>query len=150
MPWSYSGDPSKSAKDTVRFLIGDTDKDDQLLQDGEIAYLLGLHNNAPLNAAIKACDAITAKYARLSDEAQGQYKNTLSQKMKGIQSVAAMLRRRLAIEGTQSWAGGISKSDKQANTDNSDRVEPKFRKDIMEDQLTSPLVSESETLDPWS
>ena len=30
MAWSYSGDPDSSALDSVRFLVGDTDTNDQL------------------------------------------------------------------------------------------------------------------------
>ena len=68
MGWTYGGDPSASAKDAVRFLVGDTDSTDQLLQDGEITYLLSQYNNAPLNAAIRACETIMAKFARMADE----------------------------------------------------------------------------------
>ena len=39
MSWEYQG-PSASDKDEVRFLIGDTDVEDQLLSDEEIQYLV--------------------------------------------------------------------------------------------------------------
>ena len=40
MAWEYEG-PSASTKDEVRFLIGDTDFEDQLLSDEEIQFLVG-------------------------------------------------------------------------------------------------------------
>lgn len=40
MAWTYSGDPSTSEKDSVRFWLQDTNVDFQLLQDEEIQYLL--------------------------------------------------------------------------------------------------------------
>jgi hypothetical protein len=51
-------------RDRVRLLIGDTDTNDQLFQDDEIAYFLELANNVILSAAAKACDAAAAKYSR--------------------------------------------------------------------------------------
>jgi hypothetical protein len=38
--WTYSGDPATSDKDEVRFLMGDTDDDFQLMSDEEIAYVI--------------------------------------------------------------------------------------------------------------
>ena len=41
MAWSYSGDPSTGELDEYRFLIGDTDVSEPVLQNEEILYLLG-------------------------------------------------------------------------------------------------------------
>lgn len=38
--WTYSGDPTASDKDEVRFLVQDTDSSRPLLSDAEIAYLI--------------------------------------------------------------------------------------------------------------
>ena len=40
MAWTYSGDPSLSELDRYRFLIGDTDAGEPLIQDEEIAFIL--------------------------------------------------------------------------------------------------------------
>lgn len=40
MTWSYSGDPSNSDVDRCRFMIGDTDESNQLMQDEEIQYII--------------------------------------------------------------------------------------------------------------
>lgn len=40
MGWTYSGNPASSARDEVRYLIGDTNKDDQQVSDEEIAWAL--------------------------------------------------------------------------------------------------------------
>lgn len=40
MSWTYSGDPSTSDLDRYRFLVGDTDAGEPLLQDEEIAFIL--------------------------------------------------------------------------------------------------------------
>ena len=39
MAWTYSGDPSSSARDAIRFLVGDTDTNDQLVTNEEIAWV---------------------------------------------------------------------------------------------------------------
>lgn len=40
-PWTYSGDPTTSQLDEVRFLVQDTDPELKLLSNPEISYLLG-------------------------------------------------------------------------------------------------------------
>jgi hypothetical protein len=40
MAFSYSGDPTKSELDLIRFTVGDTDASDPILQDAEIDYIL--------------------------------------------------------------------------------------------------------------
>ena len=40
MSWSYSGNPKDSPIDEVRFLVGDTNKNEPILQDEEIQYLI--------------------------------------------------------------------------------------------------------------
>lgn len=54
------------AKDTdkVRYLVGDTDDDDLMLEDTEIKFLLTLENDNLFEAAARACETIAAKFAR--------------------------------------------------------------------------------------
>lgn len=40
MSWSYSGDPTSSALDECRFLIGDTNESAPIMQDEEIQYII--------------------------------------------------------------------------------------------------------------
>ena len=66
MTWSYSGDPSASEKDAVRFLIGDTDTDDQLLSDEEITYVITESGGSKYQAAHDAAYAIASKFSRMA------------------------------------------------------------------------------------
>lgn len=52
MSFSYSGDPSASSLDAMRFLIGDTDKNAPVMQDEEIQYIIDTYG----------ADTNTAKY----------------------------------------------------------------------------------------
>lgn len=40
MSFSYSGDPSASVLDECRFLLGDTDESNPIMQDEEIEYII--------------------------------------------------------------------------------------------------------------
>jgi len=40
MSWSYSGDPSTSPIDALRFLISDTDESSPIMQDEELQFLI--------------------------------------------------------------------------------------------------------------
>lgn len=147
MAWSYGGDPSASAKDAVRFLIGDTNPKDQLLQDGEITYVLGQYNQAPPNAAIQCCEAILAKFARMVDEKVGLVDIKFSQKIKQYTQTRDELRRRLAFTDATPFAGGISVAQKETNRQNTDLVKPTFTKTMMENNQNSTFVPQSDFSD---
>lgn len=144
MSWSYSGNPGSSAKDQVRFLIGDTISSDQLLQDAEITWLLSQYNNTPINAAIRACETIISRFSRLADESVGQVKIQFSQKAKGYQNTLEMLKIRLLSEDCAPFAGGISVVQKQAQEMNADRVRPDFNKHMMENNQLAPWTTTTE------
>lgn len=72
MTWTYSGDPSNSNRDAVRFLIGDTDGDDHQLADEELDWLLSENNDRIYGTAIHACESLASKYARQMDKRLGQ------------------------------------------------------------------------------
>jgi hypothetical protein len=142
--WTYSGDPNKSAKDQTRFLLGDTDKSDPLLSDQEIIWALGVYNNTPMNAAIRLCEAIIAKFSRYVSESVGPVKIEFQQKVENYRAQLRDLRSRLAMEAAIPYAGGISVSDKIANAMNSDRVRPDFQKHMMENWMIAPWVTNDE------
>lgn len=140
MTWTYSGDPSKSAKDQVRFFLGDTDTCDQLLQDGEISYLLGLYNQAPINAAIRGCEMIMAKFSRLANESVGRVSIQCSQKAKAYREMKADLVIRMSIEGATPFAGGISQAQVQTTAANTDRVRPSFTRHLFDNPQAAPWI----------
>jgi hypothetical protein len=64
MSWTYSGNPSTTNKDAVRFLVGDTDNLDPLATDEEIEWALMLKTNI-YNAASLIASGIATNLARL-------------------------------------------------------------------------------------
>ncbi len=96
MAWSY--DPSlPTKKDEVRLIIGDTDSNDQLLQDEEINYFLEQSQNSVTLASIRAVTAIIAKLTRRVDKAVGEAKISLSQQIKHYQSLLSQLRSNITV-----------------------------------------------------
>lgn len=145
MGWTYSGNPNNSAKDAVRFLIGDTIQTDPILQDGEIEYFLGIYNNTPLNAAIRCCETIIALFSRQVDEGVGKVKISFSQKVKQYTSTLAMLKVRLATEDAQPFSGALTHTEKNVNDSNNNLVKPDFTKHMMEDHQGAPWTSNDTT-----
>lgn len=72
MSWTYSADPSSSPKDAVRWLVGDTDPDDQLVQDEEINWNLTQYGGEIYRAASDTAYNISAFFVR---EAQSTSKS---------------------------------------------------------------------------
>jgi hypothetical protein len=130
MSWTYSGDPSSSAKDEVRFLVGDTDEGDPLLRDAEVTYAIN-QTGGVITAAIRCCELIMSKFSRLADESIGPLRIDYSQKAKGYRTMISQLRERLFLNGAPPYAGGISKTDKHFNDQQTDRVRPAFTKNEM-------------------
>lgn len=128
MTWSYSGDPSSSDRDQVRFLIGDTDTTDQQLSDEEIDFLITNEGNA-VGGAVAAVRAILAKYARLTDKSVGDLRLSYSQRKGAYESLLRSLERRRALRKATPFAGGITKTDKDSQEDDTGRVTPAFKRD---------------------
>ena len=90
MTWTYTGNPESSTKDEVRFLVGDTDKDDGLVQDEEINYALNVEGSS-LRAAVRVARAIAAHFARAVEKQVGDLKIKASEKYKNYLEVMKAL-----------------------------------------------------------
>ena len=134
MAWTYGGDPSANARDAIRFLVGDTDTNDQLLNDDEIAWVNNqvsgsdTATTALYGAAYRCCITIASKFSRLADQSVGDLKVSMSQKAKAYRAQATEILELAGREGNvpTPYAGGITTSDKQVDEGNSDLVRPRF------------------------
>lgn len=140
MSWSYSGNPGASAKDAVRFLVGDTESVDPLLSDQEIEWSLTQNSSSPQATALFLCDRLIAKFARLADETVGRISISYSQKAEGYRKLKADLQES-AVHDAMPYAGGISISDGQMVSGDPDRVRPAFTKHMQENHQVSPAIS---------
>ena len=125
--WSYSGNPAASNLDEVRWWIGDTDTDDQQLQDAEINFAISATGDNK-RAAAWCARALKAKYSREVDirtGADGEFRANLSSLAKAYGELADFLESS-AAEYAAPWSGAISIDDKNDQKKDSDRVAPFF------------------------
>ena len=134
MTWTYGGDPSASALAAIRFLTGDTDTNDQLINDEEIAWTNNqvtgsdTATTALYEVSYRVMVAIASKFSRLADQSVGDLKVDMFQKATNAREQAALLKQQALREGNPPtpYAGGISVSDKEIDEENSDIVQPYF------------------------
>lgn len=134
MTWTYTGDPNDSARDAIRFLVGDTDSTDQLISDEEIAWVNSEVSGSAIatthlyRAAARTAHGIAAKFTRLADQQIGDLRVTMSQKATAARALALSLDEVAATDSSVPvpYAGGISDADKTRQEQDTDRVEPFF------------------------
>lgn len=126
MTWTYASNFTLT-RDVVRLLIGDTNTNDQLLSDEEIAFYTDNNANAYF-AASDAAKAIAAKYARKVSTTVGDLRKELQQQREAYLQIADQLRARGSVSSLVPYAGGISIDDKQTQQEDTDRVKPAFRR----------------------
>ena len=126
LPWSYSGDPSASANDAVRFLCGDTSSGNAFVSDPEIGYALAQENSNQYRAAALVCEGLAAKFASEPDSKIGDLALSGSQISKRFDERGKELRKRYLARGVSPFVGGISRSGKDTEISDSDRVQPAF------------------------
>mgnify|MGYP000117679948 FL=1 len=136
MAWSYD-EGNLNTSDTlgrlnaVRLLIGDTDTNDQQVQDEEIVFGLAQANNNVYSAGAWVCRTIAAKYSRNVDsEISGALKESASQLQDHYNSLADNLEYQgQKLGGLGIAAGGIRVSTVDGVRTNTNRVKPEFNKD---------------------
>ena len=137
MSWCY--DPTdlntttaSGRLNTVRFLVGDTDTNDQKVQNEEIEFSLAQAGDSVNAAAAYVCRTLASKYAsKVTIELDGQLMAHYSDLYDHYKSLSDKLDYQAKKFGAQIGilAGGISKTRVGAVRSNTDRVEPAFRRD---------------------
>ena len=134
MGWTYSGDPATNARDAIRFLTGDTDTNDQLINDEEIAWTNNqvTGSNTALTSlyevSYRVLLAIASKFSRLADQSVGDLSVSMSQKAEAARAQAAQLKVLALREGSvpMPYLGGMTTADKQIDGNDSGMVRPSF------------------------
>ena len=128
MTWTYSGDPAGSDRDKVRFLVFDTDINEQLLSDEEIAWLLSEQSNIYM-AAANAAEAIAAKFAKDVTRSALGLSASVGNRAAFYLELADKLRAQMSTTNKHGevFAGGLTISGKIALDDNTDAVQPAFK-----------------------
>lgn len=132
--WTYDGvpgtDTADKRRDAVRLLVGDTDTNDQQIQDAEITFALSQSNDDVYGAGAIIARAIAGKYARLVDTSIDSVKASYSQRSADYFALAVRLDRDSKMKGGSLGlprVGGVSESTMDSVEDNSDRVDSRFK-----------------------
>jgi len=96
MSFSYTNNPDTDVKEEVRFLIGDTQKENHLIEDEEITYALTKDNNSAYRAAARLAMGLSARYAREAVVRTGSITTSLGSISKQFSDLAKRLRQSVA------------------------------------------------------
>lgn len=115
MTFTYTNDPASSPVDAVRFLVGDMEPDEALLQDEEISWIITQweDKNSIYYAASMAAEAIAAKFARevtVSSDSQTVGTSELQQKYLEL-AVRLREQHKMLLTGGIPDVGGISSGE---------------------------------------
>lgn len=114
--FTYSGDPSQSDLDAVRFHVGDTDSAEPFLSDAEITYLVGQYpDKDPLFVASKAAEAIASRMTReigVSADGESVATDQLATRFMDLaKELLAQWREKLRASGLTVYGGGMRKGE---------------------------------------
>jgi hypothetical protein len=137
MAWSYEETDLRTTTasgrlNTVRLLLGDTDSNDQQVQNEEIAFALAQNNNNVYYAGAWCARIVAAKYSRkvttsIDNAISADYSDLAKQYNKLAESLEYQGKKSGAVVGIK--AGGITKSGVDAIRANTNRITPSFRRD---------------------
>lgn len=137
---TFSYDPDliiAEPKDQVRFLVGDTDVTEPLMQDEEVLFVISQwgFKGSPYYAAAMCAKAIAAKFARevnYSDDADSLSLDGLQQKFLAL-ATDLMGQYNEQMSGGQPFVGGITYGEQMDGT----VVPPSFGKGMSDDPETA-------------
>jgi hypothetical protein len=137
MAWSYNASDldtttASGRLNTVRLLLGDTDTNDQQVQNEEVTFALAQANDNVYFAAAWLARTVAAQYAR---KVNTSLDGALSADYSDLQKQYLGMAETLEYQGKKSGAvlgvvaGGITKSGITTVRENTNRVEGSFRRD---------------------
>lgn len=121
MTWTYSGDPTVSQTDELRFLIGDTVEKEPFLENEELDYLINKWlavQGTMFWVASVACEQIAAKLAREASHSADGVSVALGELQSKFMAQADALRdqhNRILVGGIPE-GGGINRNEGQDPT----------------------------------
>jgi len=142
MTWSYQ-DTMPRDIDKVRFYVGDTDVNDQLLSDQEITFALSEAGGNVRRAASLCATRKAAEFSKLTDLKEGQLSISYSQRSKQMLTIAeAIIDTSVTLDPAIPFAGAVFIADKQSVEGDTTLVEPSFGVDMLDSE---PAVSLSKS-----
>ena len=141
--FTYSGDPSDSPLDAVRFYCQDTVKEDAIFNDREILFTIAENPNLRVAAAV-CLETAAKKFSRLPKTLKaGPLSKTYGERVDDMLMLAKDLRRKVSYAALP-FFGGISQAGKDSLSQDSDDVAPPFTRD----QFDSPRANQFDGTSP--
>lgn len=132
MAFTWTGDPSASTIEKIRFEVGDTDSLHPKFTDAEINYVVSQEFGV-FRSAARLCDILAIKYSDGADRTMGPLQVRLSQRVVQYQTKAMELRRR-ASQYAEPYVGGMSKAIEDVFKADTDLIQPIFSKGFMDNE----------------
>lgn len=137
MAWSYDSSnlteaDSAGRLNIVRLLTGDTDTNDQQVDNAEVTFALAQANDNVYVAAAWVCRVIASKYSRMVDTSLN---GALDSKYSDLSKQYTAMAESLEYQGKKTsasigiLAGGITKTSINTVRSDTDRIEGSFRRD---------------------
>jgi len=140
MTWTYVNS-GNSTRDKVRFLCGDTNILNQLIQDEDIDAILLDYSN-PFMAAAEACDAIAAKLSFDTDTSNSGLSVAGSKRAIAFKTLSKDLRKK-AGRSISIFSGGRTKSEAEDSRADDSIKQPAFETGMHDiDVDTNELISD--------
>lgn len=121
---TYSGDPATSAKDEVRFWLGDVNMSRPIWFDPEIEFIVVKVPNTRM-AASHLLEIKAQEYARKADIRVGDVSKAYTKAADSMKKFADALKDD-ALKNARPFFGGLSKSGKRSLADDTDATQPQF------------------------
>lgn len=99
MSFTYSGDPSASEIDALRFTLADTDSASPIFQDEELQYLIDEYGDNPDKLEYYAFSAAATQFARTVKRSLGPQSEDPSGRLSYYRSKADDAKRRMTVKG---------------------------------------------------
>lgn len=139
--FTYTFDPTNILLDAVRLTLQDTDEDEVLLYDQEIAYFLAKSDNNILRASLEGARSIMAKFARMATREQsGKYTVYFTGKITDYKSIIDSLQDQIGSEsGFGIHYGGIDIDTVDAVRADEGRVHNVFHSERLRSDYLEPI-----------
>lgn len=141
--FTYTYDPTNVPRDAVRLTLQDTDEDDVLLWDEEIAYYLAEYDNNVLKASLAGAKSILAKFARMATrERSGKYEVYFTGKISDYEALIDSIQDQInAKKGVTISYGGVDIDEVHQVRRDRSRVHNKFYTDkLLSEYIISPEI----------
>jgi len=138
MTFTYSGDPSTSTRNYVRFLLNDVTSTDALFSDEEINYVITEWSGDAYEAARELAEILIARFARLADSTSKSVgdisvSESYSSKITHYKELAnSLLLRKMRKSPPRPWA----KADALKSTD--DKTTTDYNTDFVVGSMDNP------------